>query len=90
MTYASQTTSASDNIIIQRSLFTPDNDLDYSVTMVSTQFHDAFGIILSLSNWLVLDGERCDSATNERTQSSLTIESAKALVADLTRLIDSL
>jgi hypothetical protein len=89
MTYASQTTSASDNIVIQRSYLAPDNDLDYSVTMVSSHFTADHGIIVSLTNWLTLNGEQHDSSY-ERIQSSLTIESAKALVADLNRIIDSL
>jgi hypothetical protein len=90
MAYASQTTSASDNIIIQRSYLSSDSDSDYAVTFVSSQRSAKHGIILSLSNWLVLDDRDVDSATKERASSSLTIESAKALVADLNRHINSL
>lgn len=88
--YASQTTSATDSNIIQRSYLRPDDSSDYSVTMVSTHLNPDHGIILRLSNWLVLNNAPHDSVTNESAQSALTIETAKALVTELNRIIDSL
>ena len=88
---AVRTSVLEDSIIIQRSYLDPSDTSDYTVAMLSANpVADKGFIILSLSRWLVLKGKKFDSATEASAQTSISVETAKALIVQLTEAIDSL